>query len=226
VEPKKPSINPAMTVAVENMQHAVKAREVREAFWPTSNRKYINRPEILFDSHSALLENIKHLRFRSAASSINTCSSSHLLTISNTDTHINFLKMSGASFEYATGTLAPPELTPLANDTYDWATIQKSRPAVKLLQATADSLLPPFVQKIPYGKKGTLVNSTFKVEASPKWFSIVSSEMNDQGQMVVTLGVQAGKTLAAGKVVAVTTKWSGSGMLGSGKTREYFYQLR
>lgn len=137
-----------------------------------------------------------------------------------------------ASYEYAAGTRAPSKLTPDATtDAYDWPTVLKSRPNAKLLKATTGSTLPPFTQKIPYedpraDTPGTMANSTFRVEASPKWFSFVSSELDDDGQMNVVLGVQAGKVLTAGKVVCVVTRWSGAGMPGSGKTREYYYQLQ
>ncbi|KAK7180810.1 hypothetical protein DPSP01_002674 [Paraphaeosphaeria sporulosa] len=138
--------------------------------------------------------------------------------------------MSGPSVVIRAGTAAPADVKPSADDTYDWATIQKSRPSAKLLKATAGSTLPVFSQKIPYDDQTndppTPANSTFRVDASPRWFSIVSSEIDDKGNMNVTLGVQAGKTLAAGKVVGVVTKWSGAGMPGSGGRSEYYYQLQ
>lgn len=138
--------------------------------------------------------------------------------------------MSDPSFMYRAGTRGPSPLTPNTDGTYDWATLQKSREGVKLLPAKAGAPLPAFTQAIPYtdnsGDTPVPANSTFAVEASPKWFSFVGSEIDDQGVMRVTIAVQAGKTVEKGKVVGVVTRWSGLGMPGSGKTKEYFYEVK
>jgi hypothetical protein len=113
-EPEKLGIYPAMTVTVENMKYVANAGDKNEVFGPGCNRKYIYRPEYsvrLF--RSALLENIKHLRFPTPISPINICSSNQFLIM----------------FQ-----------NPILTST--------------LLNSTADSTLPPFLQRIPYEKGG------------------------------------------------------------------------
>lgn len=231
-EPEELKIYPAKTVAVENMKAKRKIQEETALLRLVSHRRYIKWSKISFDSSSVhvYLKYINHRQSSSVISYTSICPSTTIHTIPQGQPIHTLPKMAGPSFEYAAGTRAPPELTLSTDDTYDWATIQKSRPTAKLLNATAGATLPPFTQKIPYDNPRadtpTSANSTFRVEASPKWFSIVSSELDDEGMMTVTLGVQGGKTLAAGKVVGVVTRWSGAGRMGSGKTREYYYQLQ
>ena len=63
------------------------------------------------------------------------------------------------------------------------------------------------------------------MDASPKWFTLVSAEFNAQGQMIVQLSTVTGAKTLAGKVVRVGTRWSGIGMSGSGKLTEYYFQV-
>lgn len=115
------------------------------------------------------------------------------------------------------------------DDTYDWAkvqTVRKGTKTVNLLKATAGQPLLPITQSLDaQDMDGNPSLSTFKVDASPKWFTVTSAEVNDKHQMVVQLGTIAGKTTSTGRVVRVGSIWSGSGAPGSGQFTEYYYQI-
>lgn len=105
---------------------------------------------------------------------------------------------------------------------------------MQLNSAKMGASLPAFSQKIPFadvkglqGPKNAIVNSTFKLEASPKWFNIVSSEVNKKEDltMTTTLGVSSLTKPPAGRVVRVITTWVATGSNDGGRIREYYYQI-
>ena len=125
-----------------------------------------------------------------------------------------------------TGAPLSPLPTPDPSDTYDWAAIQSVRKGATLLTASATQ--PPVI--LPQMLKYTDIDNvpqvaTFKVDASPKWFTLISSAVDSKGAMTVQLGTIAGKTTAGTRVVRVGTTWSGNGMPGSGQLTEYYYAV-
>ena len=135
--------------------------------------------------------------------------------------------MSTYSYQASTGTpqatLPPPDP---ANDTYEWTKIQAARKQCKLLTTSATQPPSVITQALSYvGDDGTPGLSTFKVDSSPKWFTLLSAEFNAKGEMVITLGTVPGKTTPTGRVVRVGSYYSGVGGPGSGKITEYYYQV-
>ncbi|KAF2446420.1 hypothetical protein P171DRAFT_430579 [Karstenula rhodostoma CBS 690.94] len=195
---EKLKIYPAETVVVENKEAKEKGcgREAA-SLRLISHQRYITVEDPPPFYKCAHLNYAGDIQLSTAIRSTRIYPSTIIRTIFQSQISHRLPRMSSPSYEYAAGTKAPPTLTPSADDTYDWAAIQKSRPTAKLIKATAGAALPSFTQKITYDDQindpPTSANSTFKVEASPKWFSIVSSEIDEKGTMNVTLGVQGGR---------------------------------
>ena len=111
-----------------------------------------------------------------------------------------------------------------ADDTYLWTDVQKVRKDAKAQTLTAGQALPTITQ----GLASTDVDGnpcvlTFRVEASPKWFGMLSSEVNEKTENVVKLALVPNKTTATGRVVRVWTYVGVGGVPGSDKVVETFY---
>ena len=125
-----------------------------------------------------------------------------------------------------TGAPLDPLPKPDTNDTLEWAKVQAVRKNAKLLNTSAGQPLPPITQPLTsVNDDGTTQTSTFKLESSPKWFTLLSTEVNQKGEMVVQLGTIVGKATATGRIARVGSVWSGNGNLGSGQRTEYYYQI-
>ncbi|KAL2059276.1 hypothetical protein ABVK25_000568 [Lepraria finkii] len=122
----------------------------------------------------------------------------------------------------------PP--VPDTNDTYLWTDIEKLRKlptSVVPIQASAGKPLPlPIVQNLDSADPdGNYQLGTYKLESSSKWFTLVSSGINNNHDNVINLGIVAGKGPGAGRVIRVGSTWGGAGPPGSGNFSEYYYQV-
>ena len=115
---------------------------------------------------------------------------------------------------------------PDADDTYLWTDVQKVRQGAKLQSLTAGQALPPINLSLAgTDTEGNSFVAKYQAEASPKWFGIVSLELNEINENIIKLALVPGKTTPTGRVVRVWTYRAGIGGLGSDKVVETFYQV-
>ncbi|KAG8530311.1 uncharacterized protein KY384_004813 [Bacidia gigantensis] len=135
--------------------------------------------------------------------------------------------MSGPSYTIQLRVPLTPDPLPAPNpdDTYDWAKVQTLRKGVKLLTVTAGQPLPPITQDITTGDDPTNTGlANFKLDASPKWFTAVGTEVNAAGQLIVKYGTAVGKATPTGRVARLGSSLNGN-MPGGTKWTEYYYQI-
>ena len=135
----------------------------------------------------------------------------------------------GDNFSFRSSTTGAPLSalpTPDSADTLEWAKVQAARgKTCKLLTATAGQPIPPITQVIPYSdSNNNPAMATFKIESSPKWFTHVKTEFNEQGSLVITLGIIAGVKTATGRVARIVSR-SGIGIPGASQNTEYYFQI-
>ena len=113
-----------------------------------------------------------------------------------------------------------------ADDTYLWTDVQKVRKEAKLQTLTVGQALSPITLSLAGTDfEGNSYVARYQAEASPKWFGIVSSELNENNDNIIKLALAPGKTTSNGRVVRVWTYRAGIGGLGSDKVVETFYQV-
>ena len=113
-----------------------------------------------------------------------------------------------------------------ADDTYLWTDVLKVRKGAKLQTLTTGQAFPPITLSLAgTDTEGNSYVATYQAEASPKWFGIVSSELNEDNENIIKLALAPGKTTSTGRVVRVWTYRAGIGGRGSEKVVETFYQV-